>query len=894
MQQRRGHNAYIPITAKQKSLRPRISWRATEPPMKGNEIGILDFMEGAKLRFVIPVYQRRYEWKQPQCRQLFNDLKKVIADERNSHFFGSIVSRIQGDGNRVEYIIIDGQQRLTTVTLILLAIRDYVIKHRDTCEERLDDQVKQRFLISPWAKEDDRIKLRPVKSDREALRKLMDLEGEPERERELERASNLTLNYEYFMGELEKGSLPVAKLLEALGRLEVISITLDGDDDPQLIFESLNSTGLDLSEGDKIRNYLLMGADAILQEQYYNKYWEKIELCTNNDVSAFVRDYLSVKQQATPTIRNVYQDFKRYVEERSLPIQPLLEDLLRYAFIFKKLLTGESGLGDRILDACLTRYRLLDLNVVRPFFMEVFRLHQDGELSLDDVLRILRITETYLFRRNICEVPTNALNKIFVTVNREIQRFDGTTGDYVDKYVFALLARRDSGRFPDDDEFLAALSQKNVYMMRGPYKIYLLERFENFGTTETKDVYERLAHNEYTIEHIMPQHLSSEWVESLGPNYEEIHETWLHRLANLTLTGYNPNLGNRTFQEKRDAVEGGYRNSGLRMNQLLASKESWGEAELVERSREMLARALEIWPFPETDFMPAQKGYESATLDDEDFDGTGYEILKYSFDNSEQRVVNWLDMFERVVKALDASDRNILAGIACGTRGVATGVDSYFSTTAENLRSPLKLDENLFVEKNTSTSAKLSILRKLFALYDRNPMELVFFLKGREPGRTLNAQVLKADLIERYWDFALPRIQASLEESPVEMASNSDRTRRYMNAYCGIGGCTFTCIANKQKPARVELGFWHNDADANKKMFDFLGARKASIESQLGVSLNWNRLDDMTSSTIDIELDGVSLANENAWERMADFHAEWLGKFARVFYPLLREVKESK
>lgn len=843
------------------------------------------FLSRTDCHFIIPVYQRKYEWKESQCRQLLKDIILLMRDEKKSHFMGSLVSKVVGCGVNIDYIIIDGQQRLTTITLLLLAIRDFVQNHPESKESKLSRKIDEHYLTNSFEDGPNPIKLIPVKSDRDALRKLVNREDELD-------ASNLTVNYKYFLEELTKGSVEPKELFETIGRLEIISITLDEDDDPQRIFESLNSTGLALSEGDKIRNYLLMGADAKLQEQYYNNYWERIEICTDNDVSSFVRDYLSVKQQVTPAIRNVYQDFKRYVEEGSLPTQPLLEDLLRYALIFKKLLSGESGLGNRVLDACLTRYRRLDLKVVRPFFMEVFRLHQDGELSLDDVLRILRITESYLFRRNICEVPTNSLDKMFVTVNREIHRFDQTSADYVDKFVFALLTKRDSGRFPDDDEFLTALSQKNVYMMRGPYKVYLLERFENFGTTETKDVYERLQHNEYTIEHIMPQHLSNAWIEGLGPNYEEIHETWLHRLANLTLTGYNPNLGNKTFQEKRDAAEGGYRNSGLRMNQMLARKESWGETELEERNREMLAKALEIWPFPETDFMPAQKGYDAVTLEDEDFDGTGYEILRYSFDNQEQRASNWMDMFERVLKTLHVSDRNILTSIAGGTWGAATGIDSYFSTKAETLRSPLKLDEDLFVEKNTSTSAKLSILRKLFALYDRNPMELVFFLKGRESGQ--GAQVLRADLIERYWDFAQPRIQANLEGTPLELASTPDRRRQYLNAYCGIGGCTFSCIANKLKPARVELGFWRSDADENKKIFDFLCARKASIECQLGASLNWNRLDDMTVSTIDIVLEGVNLANEETWERMADFHAEWLARFASAFYPLLREFKESK
>ena len=200
--------------------------------------------------------------------------------------------------------------------------------------------------------------------------------------------------------------------------------------------------------------------------------------------------------------------------------------------------------------------------------------------------KIFEIVENYLFRRNVCEVPTNALNKIFLTLNKEILRYDNTTDRYVDKFIYTLRSKKDSGRFPDDREFAEALATKQVYLMRGRYKSYLFERFENFGTVETKDVYTHLDHNDYSIEHIMPQHLTPAWIEALGANASEIHEDWVHRLANLTLTGYNPSLSNKSFQEKRDAEQGGYRSSGLRMNQKIAQKDSWGLPELEERNRQ--------------------------------------------------------------------------------------------------------------------------------------------------------------------------------------------------------------------------------------------------------------------------------------------------------------------
>ena len=516
--------------------------------MKGSEAKMTGFMEGADKRFVIPVYQRKYDWKYDNCRQLYEDLKKIVIDGRDSHFFGSIVSSVVPNGSKIEYHIIDGQQRLTTISLLLLAIRNQIANGKvTTSEEKLDEQISQRFLISPWASKDDRIKLRPVKSDRDALVKLF---GDEE---DFEQGSNLTINYQYFCEMVIKEEIPVADLYAAIGKLEIISITLDQSDNAQLIFESLNSTGLALTEGDKIRNYVLMGLPAQSQTQYYDTYWAKIEKCTGNDVSGFVRDYLSIKQQVTPTISNVYKAFKSYAENVALPMDTLLADLLHYARLFEKLLVCKSGLKSKKLDDCLYRLMRLEIVVTRPFLMEVLRLNQDDKLTVDDVLQIFLITENYLFRRNICEVPTNALNKIFLNLNREILRYDNTADNYVKKFIYALLSKKESGRFPDDTEFTEALAVKQVYQMRGKYKAYLFERFENYGTVETKDVYTHLDNNIYTIEHIMPQHLNPAWIEALGVNAEDIHATWLHRLANLTLTGYNRTLGHNPCAAKRDA-----------------------------------------------------------------------------------------------------------------------------------------------------------------------------------------------------------------------------------------------------------------------------------------------------------------------------------------------------
>ena len=851
--------------------------------MKGSEAKMTGFMEGADKRFVIPVYQRKYDWKLDNCRQLFDDLIKIVQDSRSSHFFGSIVSSVVPNGSKIEYHIIDGQQRLTTVSLLLLAIRNLIMQGKITSAEgKLDEQISQRFLISPWAKEDDRIKLRPVKSDRDALTRLF---GEEE---DFDPTSNLTLNYRFFCDQLLKEVVPVDELYAAIGKLEIISITLDHGDNAQLIFESLNSTGLALTEGDKIRNYILMGQPPLDQTRLYDTYWTTIERCTGNDVSGFVRDYLSIKQQITPTISNVYRAFKEYAENAKLPIETLLEDLRRYARFFEKLLICKSGLGNKKLDDCLYRMMRLEIVVTRPFLMEVLRLNQDGKLSVDDVLQVFLITENYLFRRNICDVPTNALNKIFLNLNREILRYDNTAEGYVEKFIYALLSKRESGRFPDDEEFTAALATKQVYLMRGKYKAYLFERLENFGTIETKDVYTHLDNNVYTIEHIMPQHLSPAWTESLGANAAEIHSTWVHRLANLTLTGYNPNLSNKPFVEKRDAEEGGYKASGLKMNQRISGKESWGLPELEERNAELMTLAKKIWSYPQTKFVPAEREFDSCTLDDENAELTGRDIVKYSYQNVEQPVTSWADMFEHVIKFLHQKDKSILSGLAYST-STSTDLVNYVSSTEDGLRSALKIDDNIFVERNTSTAMKISILRRLFVLYDADPMDLVFFLKDTESEKV--AEAGRHDVRRRYWTYALPIIQKQHMHRGT-FSNCSPTTSNTVSGFFGISGVYVSCVANYDF-ARIDFNIAKGDAAQNKALFDILYSHKAEIEAELGISLVWERADDYKASWISYHLRDVSITKEADWPRMAKFHAEWSDKICNAVLPYLQDPNEA-
>ena len=843
--------------------------------MKGSEAKIIDFLEGAGKRFVIPVYQRKYDWREEHCRQLYEDLKRIIRENREGHFFGSIVSSVVGNGAVTEYHIIDGQQRLTTVTLLLLAICRLIQSRKVTTKDySLENQIYTRFLVNQWAREDDKIKLRPIKEDREALAKLF---GDKE---DFDPVANLTLNYRLFCSLLEKEEVSVDELFNAIGKLEIISITLEEKDNAQLIFESLNSTGLALSEGDKIRNFVLMGQPPREQEFLYSNFWTTIERCTRGDVSSFVRDYLSIKQQITPNINNVYRAFKEYVLRTQHPIAGILEDLQRYARFYEKLLSCKSGINNRMLDDCLYRMSRLEIAVTRPFFMEVFRLNQDGKLSGEDVSQIFLITENYLFRRNICDVPTSALNKIFLNLNREILRFDNTAENYVSKFIYALTNKKESGRFPSDAEFSSALAVKQVYMMRGKYKAYLFERLENYGTIESKDVYTHLDNSVYTIEHIMPQHLTPTWMDELGANAVEIHQTWLHRLANLTLSGYNPSLSNKSFIEKRNHEVGGYRASGLRMNQKLSNKEKWGIDELEERNEELLVLAKKIWSYPESDFMPMAREFDSYSLDDENADLTGRNIVKYSYQNTEQPVTSWVDMFEHVIMFLHSKDRSILFAQA---HHPSSQLTHYVSNEASMLNRALKIDDGIYVEVNTNTDQKMAILRRLFAMFDADPMDLVFYLRDEEQER--KAEDNRDKVRRRYWTYALPIIRKQYSDSKM-FSKCSPVSSNTLTCNVGKRGIGICCVANRNS-ARIDFYLGHADTGRNKKVFDILYLNKNKIERELGVSLIWKRADECKASWLSFALPNVSINNESDWPRMAKFHAEWSKKICSVVIPYI-------
>lgn len=838
--------------------------------MNGNAQKLIKYLDGASKRFIIPVYQRNYDWKMEHCKQLYDDLVKIIRQNRKSHFFGSIVSVQSESGTMEEFLIIDGQQRLTTISLLLLAIYHLLSSGKMVSRDhQLTDKILKKYLIDEYEPEEKRIKLKPIKNDQKAFGILFDQDEEyiPD--------SNLTINYRYFYDRIQHGELDIDELFDAICKLEIINISLNHEDNPQLIFESLNSTGLNLSEGDKIRNYILMGLPNDQQTKFYEKYWNRIESYTDYDVSSFVRDYLSIKQQSTPNMNSVYPTFKKYVEDAEVAdIEPLLKDLLEYAKRYAFLIKG--GHSDERLNSCIYRLNRLSTSVTRPFLLEVIRLSESGALTADELIEVFHFTESYLFRRAICDLPTNALNKIFLLLHREIIRFDGDESHYVEKFKYALLSKRERTRFPSDEEFAECMSTRNIYGMNPKNKLYLFERLENSETSETKDVWGHLDRGEYSIEHIMPQHLTAAWIVSLGDNYEAIHTNWLHRLANLTLTAYNSRYSNSPFAEKRDMPHG-FKDSGLRINQWVGRKEQWGLPELEERDQLLKNTVIGIWPYPTSNYHPQKKQMDAIALD-EDVILTGRVLSKYSFKGAEQPVASWADMYQQVITMLHSENKAVLTKLAV-SQDPAVDLSLHFSMSPTSFNSCRQIDTDLYVWMGTDTQYKINNLRKIFAIFDVPESELVFYLKDEDNSETVAGN--RYEIRKKYWEYTLPQLKNAFSENGL-FGNVNPVTSNWIAGFVGIPGIHIDCVANFDE-SRVELYLGMASKEKNKELFGFLFARKDNIEKVIGTQLIWSRMDDNKASKIHTFLPGVDISKDIDWPRMAKFHVDASKKLYLAF-----------
>lgn len=558
--------------------------------MKATEAQLLSLLQRSP-QFVIPIYQRTYSWTEKECRQLWNDVIRAGQNEDISvHFIGAVVYVEQGLSqatNRSPLLIIDGQQRLTTVYLLLEALARQ-LGEAEPCDGFSAEKIRSYYLLNPLEKGDRAFKLLLTQTDRESLLALVRQKDIP-----TEHSLRIMENFSFFSRQISQSKDNITSLCRGLSKLIVVDVALNrSQDNPQLIFESMNSTGRELSQADLIRNFVLMGLEPAHQTQLYEDQWRPMEVAFGQEAygsyfDSFMRYYLTVKTGEIPNVKEVYEVFKAHVRSQGLAteeVDELIADLRAFAGYYCAMALDKEP--DKELSKAFQDLRELKVDVAYPFLLELYHDYKKGVLSRDDLLAAARLTESYIFRRAVCSIPTNSLRRTFATFKRSLKK---------DRYLesvkahFSLLPSY--RRFPSDEEFVREIKVRDLYNFRS--RSYWLRRLENHDKKEYVPV------NEYTVEHILPQNpnLSEEWRESLGEEWQRVQQSWLHTLGNLTLTGYNPTYSDRPFSQKRD-IENGFKQSPLRLNRGLGEVDTWNEAAIQARANQLASLVVDVWQEP--------------------------------------------------------------------------------------------------------------------------------------------------------------------------------------------------------------------------------------------------------------------------------------------------------
>lgn len=679
--------------------------------MDGNIQYAAQYLQGGT-RFIIPVYQRNYDWSIANCRRLWNDLISAKTENLPTHFFGSIV--VKPAKLAQETIIIDGQQRLTTVSLLILAIANWLDEHHADSVKYSGQSLKEVFLLRPFATDNTPEKLVPIKRDRKAYYALY---SSPQN---YIQGSNITNNYQYFFDQLEEQNISTDDLVDSIQKLQLMVVNLGENDDAQLIFESLNSTGLALTDADKIRNFLLMRENSVDQEKIFEEYWEPIENLTgssamNNDVTSFFRDFLTIQNSKTPNNNAIYDTFKDYFSHQVTDKWEFFENLLQYANSFQQI--NCSSTDQQEANKILFRLNYLNTTVQRPFLIAIHVAYLNKKISAENFVAVLKVTENFIARRMIAEVPSNALNKIFATLYRDSMKYyKESETNLAAILIFLLQSRSGAGRYPDDSEISESLKKRDMYHINIKFRTYLFERLENGDTHEPINVYNGIDEHRYSVEHIMPQTLSTEWKSDLGGAWESIHEQWLHNLGNLTLTGYNSEYSNRRFIEKK-SMDGGFTTSHfVNLNELPRRAEKWDQDEIENRLDQLVNLALVRWPELTTDFHP-----KTDTANMEPFDGEnhfrGYKLLGYSFMNDafiSEKI--WKNMYLHVVKRLFEIDSTIIVELKDSSDTFGIGAQFSGSEKIGNKKFTL-VAPGIYVNADTDNWNKMQAIKNLFDLY---------------------------------------------------------------------------------------------------------------------------------------------------------------------------------
>lgn len=726
--------------------------------MKGNVVDIYKAFDGSDKKLVIPVYQRNYDWTVKQCEQLFDDIVDMIEQGRPKHFFGAVVGDPE---DSFTWVVIDGQQRMTTVSLLMLALVHAIeageINEADSVgnekkdgkpqssdsqvvRERKPSRLANRLLnnyLTVAEGDEQKFKLKPVKDDANAYVKLFGPE-----ERFIEE-SKITANYRYFRNRLRETELSAQVLWDkGICQLEVMLLDLEPHDDPQRIFESLNSTGLALKESDKIRNLVLMGLPHREQVRLYEHFWNPMEINVDFRTDHFIRWYLVAQTSRTPKQDDVFDFFKRFVATGTRSASDVVEDMYAFSEMEQELSNAQTGY--RKIDRRLRQANLVLGDVVKPLLWLCYRDMKSGVISPEDFTQVVTIVESYVFRRVVSSVAANALNKIFASAYSELRKMRKNNEPYSEILAYMVTERGQSGRFPDDREFSEAFRTRDFYRMRPAYRAYVFDCLEVGDSKDIKDIAGYIQSGDLTVEHIMPQTLNQRWRDELGADAKAIHEKWVNRIANLTITGYNSEYSNQPFEKKKN-MAGGFAESPYHVNSYVKTQDSWGLQQLEERAELLVAQALDTWRLPEVVFEPPVTVLPSFSLGS-GMNFTGKAIAAVEIEGTKTSVRTWGDTVVIVMRELLALDRDgVLGMLETGEVFLVSkeGMDQAGFKSDENVagsrgNSPdfaykngiVRLDPALGVRVNTSTYQKVALIRRVCEAIDYDTDEILFYLRG--------------------------------------------------------------------------------------------------------------------------------------------------------------------
>ncbi len=678
--------------------------------MQVNKQSVYQFLEGSGKTFVIPVYQRDYAWTENNCQKLWQDLLDLQITQKPNHFLGTIVNIYDKQDER---LIVDGQQRLTTVSLLLLALENYLKQKTDKTEEEaiLQEQLLE-FLINKYSLDKSkRIRLKPNKQDQDYFNQLF------ENPNDLKPDSNIVKNYRFFYEKLTTSEIKPLELFDLFKKLEIVNIELERHfDDPQLIFESLNSTGVDLTDGDLIRNYILMGLEPHIQEKLYSDYWIKIENYSAGNTAEFIRNFLMFKLSinVTQTKRAVYTEFKKYTEAKfAKDSQKVLQETLEYAQVYSYFIR-QNNHPNILIDIQLERLDRLEFRVVFPFLFEIFDLVKQGIIDEKTVAKIIQLIESYAFRKIIVDNTTQGLNKFFLTLSKEIKKQDPENwqNNYFEILSFILKSKTASQKFPTDEDFIEALCTKEIYKLRSKNRDFLLEGLEKHNSAYKVDL------EDLTVEHILPQN-ANKWKNYLGENWQQVRDRYIHTLGNLTLTAQNSKLSNKDFKSKQEID---FHTSKLKLSYKLGEAEEWNEQTILDRSKKLASEAIQIWSYPTTTFEKPIEQKEVYTLDEE-VDFTGRKPKQISVMSKSFNIKYWRDILKIICDELylySPTEFNLLMKNSELKKYFA------FEENQQTLRQPIPFNNNKYVDGNQSANSIINFSKKLCDIlrFDKFEIEL--------------------------------------------------------------------------------------------------------------------------------------------------------------------------